>query len=189
MKQRRKQRGVTIIEVAFASGISVMVLFAAVTTLLVGLGGWARGQGRIDAEAGSQAAVRAITSELREAMTVTVDSGGTGLTYRMPARDGSGDYVMPVTWDGITRRIELQAGDRLVITGPVNRVICRGVLRENPALAWTNPVNRIFTAGQGTITRSLTIKVISSRYQISNINARSRSRETVFLRNIPELVR
>lgn len=183
---KRRRQGATLVEVVVAAGLSTIALFGAVFLFLSGAMSWARGTGRIDAESGANLAVRSVSRELREAMTVTVDSDGAGLSYRLPAKDEDGSFTTPVTWDGVDRRIELQ-GSQLCVTGSgQTRVICRGVVATDPL---SNSTYRIFTAGSGAITRSLTVMIASSRNAEYNKMATSRSRETIYLRNIPQLVK
>src|SRR3954466_12563397 len=103
---RSKRRGATLAETTIAAGLSTLALFGAIMLFLSSAMGWTRGSGRIDAEATTHRAVREIARELREAMSVTVDANGLGLSYRLPVKDASGNYTMPITWDNVARRVE-----------------------------------------------------------------------------------
>ena len=93
-------------------------------------------------------------------MSVTVDAGGNGLSYRFPVKDGSGTYVMPITWDGVARRIELQ-GSNLVITNTASsRIIAKNVILTDPQTSGGTGAYSIFAPGAGTITRSLSVMVV-----------------------------
>ena len=160
----------------------------AVGLLIMGMASWVRGESRIQAESQSQRAVRIISQELREAMMVSVDPDGTGLSYRLPTRDSSGTFTVPTTWDGVTRRIELR-GDNLVVVGAQSeRIIARNVSRtdftQDPPVAY-----QIFTPGAGAVTRQLVVTIVCQTNSYRTKNSVSRTRETVFLRNIPELSR
>jgi hypothetical protein len=184
---RSKRRGVTLLETVSAAGLSTLALFGATMLFISGSMSWIRGGGRIDAESTTNRAVREVSRELREAMAVTVDANGQGLTYRLPVKDGNGSYTNPITWDGVTRRIELQ-GTKLVITGGVPHTICTGIILTDPQASVSTPYV-IFTPGSGSITRFLTVMLASSRNADYNKMTTSRSRETIYLRNIPELVK
>ncbi len=103
----RTRRGQTLVEMTLAISLTAVVCTAGISTLLLGMGSWYRGQTRIDVEGTAQKAVRQIAMTLRTAMSVTVDTNGQGLTYRMPMLDTYGNFIQPATWDGVTRRIEL----------------------------------------------------------------------------------
>jgi hypothetical protein len=185
----RCRRGFTQLETITSVGLSVLVLTGATALYFAGMFGWARGQGKIDAETGAQSAVRIVAKELREAMSVTVDVNGQGLTYVKPALDNNGNFVIPPTADGVTRRIEFQnSPPRLVmLTNGTPRVLCRGVQLTDPSAAG-NPAYTIFAPGAGAVTRSITIMLVSRRETRPGQSTWSRSRESVFLRNVPELM-
>lgn len=188
MRKHRLQRGASLVEVTTASALGVMAVMTAVGLLVMGMASWVRGESRIQAESQSQRAIRIISQELREAMMVAVDSDGAGLTYRLPRRDSSGTFTVPTTWDGVTRRIELR-GENLVVTGAEGeRIIARNVSRtdfsRNPPVSYP-----IFTPGAGAVTRQLVVTVVCQTNSYRTENSVSRTRETVFLRNIPELSR
>ena len=185
MTKRRKNLGLTTVELMMASTISVGVLFTAVMLFLFGMAQWSRGEAHITANNGSQVAVRLIASELREAMSVTVDSDGLGLSYRLPKKNESGDWITPVEWDGVERRIDYGDGD-IWITGGGERVVCQHVVLNDPQ--WDgNHAYKVFSAGSGSITRQLTIMVVTRTNEYKNEWSTSRSRETIYLRNVPEL--
>ena len=162
------------------------------------MGSWAVGQGKIDAETDAQSAVRTIAVELREAMAVTVESG-TSLTYRLPVLDNEGSYLVPAQWDGVTRRMEWVStgggvGTIRITDGSRNRTLCRNVILRDPQSSGFTPTSggstyAIFTAGAGSITRQLPIMIVSRSSSNRGGWVLGRSRETIFLRNIPTLTR
>ncbi len=180
----RRTRGFTLPEVVTASSLTVICLFTAISVFLMGMSSWYKGQGKMEAEGGSQAAVRRISKELREAMAVTVDSDGMGISYRRPQIDGNGNFIMPVAWDSVTRRIYMSNGSLNLLTGETVRVIARNVTSTDPQ---SNATYRMFTPGIGSITRSITVMVVLQKNSYKTENVTSRSRETIFLRNIPQL--
>ena len=186
---RTTRRGTTLVETVVAAGLSVIVFLGATLLFLSGAMSWARGSGKIDAEATTHRAVREISRELREAMAVSVDADGLGLSYELPVKDASGSFTTPISWDGITRRIELQGADLVMTGGHAPRTILKGVILSDPQSPDGQGSYRIFTAGSGAITRSLTVMLVSSRSADYNRMATSRSRETIYLRNIPQMVK
>lgn len=183
-----KRRGQTLIETVLALAFTVILCTAALSTFLVGTSSWVRGQTRIDVELPSQQSVRQMASILRGAMAVSVDANGQGLSYRLPAFDSNGNILAPATWDGINRRMELD-GSALVLKADnaANQTICSNVITTDP-LSSTNAAYQIFTASPGSITRSLTIMLVSQ--QTSSTSTKplfGRHRETIFLRNVPQL--
>lgn len=174
-------------EVLIASTLTVTVLSVAVGTFLSGMMSWFRGQGRIDAETGSQRAVREVSQTLREAMAVTVDANGMGLSFRLPVTNPDGSYTIPLTWDGVARRIAYNNGQLIVSGNGPDRVICKGVITTDPLTSGGTGSYKIFTAGGGSVTRSLNVEVVSQRTADYSKLATSRSRETIYLRNIPDL--
>lgn len=186
---RRLRRGASLIEVVTASTISVLVLTATVLTMFVSSAAWIRGQSRIEAEGDAQKAVRAITQQLREAWQVVVDANGQGLTYIYPLRDATGAYVVPPTSDGVARRIELQGTNIVLTSGGQTRILARGVITTDPQTTGGTGPYRIFTAGAGSVTRQVTVQVVTRRLGNRNQQLTSRNRETIFLRNVPELTR
>lgn len=180
-----RQRGATLIELLTSATITLLVMAGAVAVLFSGSTSWARGIGKIGAESDAQMSIRVVSQQLREAMAVTVDPDGTGLTYRVPQMDAAGDYLFPITWDGVKRRIVLKRDQLQLIDGSSTRILARGVVKTD---ALNNNVPyRIFTAGPGAITRQVTIEIAVKKAAERAKTVVSRSRETVFLRNIPEM--
>lgn len=175
-----------MVEVLVASVISFLVLAGAATALLFGMAGWARGQARIDSETQAQQAIRLVSKLLREAMVVNVDANGQGLTYRLPSKDGNGNFNLPATWDGVNRRIEVSGSDLNLVVGGTTRNLASGVILTDPQAG--NQAYRVFTPGAGTITRQLWMKLATSTMSGDRRKTMtSRGREMIYLRNIPQL--
>lgn len=115
---RGGRRGFTLLETLTATSLFSVMLLSGVTLMLNGVSSYERDVTRTSAEADVGKAIRVISEQLRQAVTVTVDTDGQGLTYTLPARQGNGSLVVPITSDGITRRIYRTAnGQRLAIDG------------------------------------------------------------------------
>lgn len=183
MKQR-KIRGMTTIEAVIAVTIMSFVIFGSILALLATLTAWTKGQTRMANEIKSEQALRWVVGELREAMNVTVDGNGLGLTYHLPTTDGGGSYVVPVTSDGVDRRIFLDNANNLVANdGVSDTILVRGLITTDPRNA--NVSYRIFTAGAGVNVRQVTVKIITRGAMRNSQYAYGRVRETVVLRNLP----
>jgi len=188
MKFRSRRRGQTLVEMVLAISLAAMVSIVGLSTFLVGMASWYRGETRIECEQPAQQSVRNISMTLRTAMSVTVDANGKGLSYRLPKADATGTFISPPTWDGINRRIELD-GSNLVVKADnaPNQTICENVITTDP-LSSTNAAYQIFTPGQGAITRSLTVMVVSEQSSdTSPVPLYGRHRETIYFRNVPQL--
>ena len=193
MKQlqvKSKRGGQTLIEMVLALSLTTLVFTVGISTFMFGMASWFRGQSRIGVEVTSQQAVRKIATTLRTAMSVTVDSNGQGMSYRLPAMDGTGTFLSPATWDGVNRRIELD-GSSIYIKGDnlPNQDICDNVITTDPNSSGGTQAYKIFVPGAGTITRSLTVMVVAQQSSDSTQTAvNGRHRETIYLRNIPQLI-
>lgn len=185
-RSSRRQRGATLTEVALAAGISTTVLIAGVSVFLVGMRSWIKGEANMDVSSNSQKALRAVSNELREAMSVTVNTDGLGVTYVRPKRESDGSFTNPMVSDGVNRAIELSGTDLLIKGSGSPRKIARNVLKREPG---QSSDYRIFTAPVGAVSRSLTIKLVAGKTGVSGDSIVERSRETVFLRNVPQLSR
>jgi hypothetical protein len=131
--------------------------------------------------------------ELREAISVTVDANGLGLTFTKPQVDAEGNYVMdgrgqPVS-DGVNRRLFINGSELIYQVGTGERRIGRGVVLDDPYRPGTNKSYRVFTPGGGAITRQLTVLLVTRSEDTEGNVYFGRKRETVFLRNIPDTTR
>ena len=205
------KKGFTIIEVLITSLISTMVLMAALSMFVMGSANWARGESAIDVESNSRQGVRRICNELREALYVSIDSDGQGLTYRKPVKDTNGDFVLPITWDGYDRRIYYSSGKILMSDGVSTAwQMARNVILKDPFLT-SGSVDRtrimaledsryddsnnsadsykIFIAGAGSVSRSVTVKLVTRNPGGLRAVVHGRNRETIYLRNIPQVAK
>lgn len=115
---RGDRRGFTLLETLTATSLFTVMLLSGVSLMLNGVSSYERDITRTSAEADVGRAIRIISEQVRQAVTVTVDLDGQGLTYTLPARQTDGSLVVPITSDGITRRIYRTAnGQHLAIDG------------------------------------------------------------------------
>lgn len=188
---RKKRLGATIIELVVATGISVIVLGACVGIMCAGSASWATGLGHINADNSAQLAVRMIEKRLQEAMWVQVDPNGMGLSYQLPQTDDKGNYVLPLTWDGVNRRVQVENTNQLAFIDDNNSdVIAKGLIFTDPLSPSGTTPYEIFTPNSGATTNQVTVEVATQSYghktNGASTKVAARERETVFLRNIPQ---
>jgi hypothetical protein len=153
--------------------------------MISGSAAWAKGMGKIGAETEAQMSVRVIAQQLREAMNVTVDSNGMGLTFQIPQKDSNGNFSVPEVSDGVTHRLEAEGNSLVLITGNSKRILSKDLIFTDPVSANGATAYQLFTPGSGAITRQVTIEVATKRFGYKANTVSTRSRETIFLRNIP----
>lgn len=210
MKRKPLTRGSTLLETIVTTIISVMVLGASLSMYVMGAANWARGENAIDVESNSRQGVRRVVNELRQAYYVSIDANGMGLTYRRPSLDNQGNFALPLTWDGLDRRIYYSNGSLLLNDG-VNApyVIARNIVTKDPFLSSGGQNNRIwnlesaknddnnnssnsyaiFTPGQGSVTRSVVVKLVTRNPGGLRAVVFGRNRETIYLRNVPQVAK
>ena len=193
-RKQFKQRGATLVEVTTASLLSMLVFTAAISLFLFGMSTWYKGTSKIEASLDCQSAVRLICQELREAMKVDAPTASnTAVNYRMPKKNEDGDFEMDAQgrpiWDGISRSIYLSDGKIYMVAGSASRVLCSNVITTDPQSVGGATTYKIFNAGSGTIIRQMTVMLVTKKAGYKKEFGYSRSRESIYLRNIPELVR
>ncbi len=193
MRTRRLRRGATLVESVTAATLTVLVLGGAISTFLQGMRTWVEGQSKLDAEQNSQQVVRAMDAQLREAMFVQVAGDGMSLTYRLPAKNGDGEYSIPPVWDNVTRQLYIVPGTGgfySLYMGPNGsaRLMSKRVILTDPE-APGNPAYTPFQASQGTVSREVTVRIITKSVADSTNISYSRTRERVVIRNVPATTR
>lgn len=208
MKKNSRRSGFTLVEVVVGSIISFIVLSSAVALFLGVIGAWARGESMMDGDNDTRQIVRIASDELREAMWVSVDADGMGITYRKPKKDASGDFEIPVVWDGIDRRMELNGANLEIDDGGSVRTIGRNVLSVDPFRLGTHaldskryvedplnptaapPAYRIFEGPATGLVSEVTVTIVTgSRGGQTAESVRAKKRERVVLRNVPQLIK
>jgi hypothetical protein len=170
------------------TGLSAIVLTGSLATLYAGSKTWVRGQGQIEVDLAGSQAMRRLSVELREAMAVSVASDGLSLTYRTMRRNPDGSFKSPPEWDGVSRRA------RVVSTSGSKFKVEIGVAGQESGLTSqlilidpldANRSYKVFQAGAGTITRQLTIQLVTRVDGPEGEPLYYRTREAIYLRNIP----
>ncbi len=177
-----KRRGFTLIEALVAAAISVIAIGVGLYIYLSQLGAWAQGRGAIYSMSASQVAVKNVARELQEAILVTVSSDGQSVTYQLPKRDGTGDYVAPAVADGVNRSFSVLAGTLTQTIGGSSRILATNVLLKDPE---TNQAFTPFTGDGNALTRRVEIKLGTQKDGSRSQMVSHCASETVYLRNIP----
>lgn len=188
MKNRsiRRKRGATLLEVVTGASLSAFTLVGGVACFIAGMMSWLKGVGAMDSISKSQDSVKLMSQQLREAMTVSISTDSYTVTYSLPKKDESGSYILPLVTDGVTRQFSVSNGNLTQTIGSTTRTVTKNVLTTDPA---TNSTYSVFTANNGDITRQVIITLVTSKQGFRNNWTPSRSRESVFLRNVPQLSR
>jgi len=187
MRFNRRIRGSTLMEVITAAMLTATVLVTSVAIFIYAYYSWIKGTAHVMAEADSALAIQAMDQQLREAILVSLDSNGNGITYELPATGSGGSYTVPQVWDNVTRRIAL-VGTNLVMSGSdgSSQVLARNIYPYDP-LAVGNTAYTIFSAPSGQKITSLTVMIVTQQADGHQNVITSRSRESVYLRNLPQV--
>lgn len=190
---KRIRRGSSLIEVMVASGMTILIIGAAIATMLSGMRSWAQGESFIEAELDGHQAVKRISQEIREAVALSVSPDGRSISYQLPLRDPQGDFIVPAQSDGVNRIIYVSGNTRNrfdLFIGPVAnpRLISRNVILTDPS-GVGNPAYRPFIAGPGAVTREVTVLIVTQTASVEGRPITHRVRENIYLRNIPSTTR
>lgn len=177
----------TLVESVTGASITAMTLVGGVACFMAGMMSWTKGAATIDSMTKSQNAVKMMSQQLREAYKVTVSDDGKMVTFQLPSKNPDGSYVIPMVSDNQNRVFKVNDSNELVyINNSVTTVVSKNVLATDPN---TNSSYRVFTANSGTVSRQLVIQLVTTRQGFRNNWQPNRSRESVYLRNIPQLSR
>lgn len=184
-----RRRGVTTLEILIGLSLTAIVLLGGVIALLSTMHAWYRGEARIQVELASTQALQHIRDRLREAMSVSVDTDGRGITFRLPVRDSEGKYKLPPEWDGIERRIYVDANGKLIsFDGERETVLLDDVVFTDRRGGQEGPLYLPFTSGGGAIVRQVTVHLVTEKMlRAEGETAYGRVRETILLRNTPSI--
>lgn len=177
-----KRRGFTLVEALVASAISVGAIAVSTLIYFSGMGTWAKGRGDIDSMAATQVAVKKVAKELQEAITVSVANDGLSVSYELPRKDGSGNYLSPAKSDGVNRSFLVSAGSLTQVINGTSRTLATNVLLKDPA---TNQSFVPFEGDGNAMTRSVAITIATEKNGQGSHRQSSCASETVYLRNIP----
>jgi hypothetical protein len=177
----------TLIESITGASITAMTLVGGVACFVSGMMSWTKGAASIEAMSKSQNAVKLMSQHLREAYKATVSTDGKQVTFQIPSKNPDGSYVIPMVSDNIDRIYKINNSNELVyVVGGSTTIISKNILATDPA---TNASYRVFNANAGSVSRQLVIQLVTTRQGFRNNWEPNRTRESVYLRNIPQLSR
>ncbi|MCS6829046.1 MAG: prepilin-type N-terminal cleavage/methylation domain-containing protein [bacterium] len=159
-------RAVTLVELLVASGIMLILLMALMPMLSTSTRAWQRNSADVQVTMDATLAMRRITSELRRARSVSVNTSQTQVTY-----------VLPNGADGVVGL----SGQTLVwhpAEGPTDTVhLLNGVMNIDPATGTTYPLFQLGANG-----RTVTVRLCVQRQTPAGVRY-LRMQELVVLRN------
>ncbi len=133
-RKRSRARGSMMLELVFASALSVMVIALLVATELGALRAYQRALNQNTASRGAYNALREIRGLAQQAVSVTI-SGGTQATLLMPQRDASGAIRLPIqpdTANPFRLTVNFSAGTLTLTSNAGTRVLLTGVRDRTP---------------------------------------------------------
>ncbi len=172
-------------ETLTGAGVTVLVLGTVIWVNLMGASSWLKGEADVAAETDSQLAVRTICEQLRNAMWVSVSTDGNSISYHLPTKDSNGNFVSPVVWDGVFRKVIVSGSTLYIKESSVTTVLCKDVIATDPLANPPAPYVP-FTAGYGAVTPCVTVEVATQQSGPSGKTLYGRNRETIYLRNLQE---
>jgi Tfp pilus assembly protein PilE len=185
-RRNRARRGMTTFEMMIATAILTVVLLAGTGVMSTTIQSWARGTAGADAENETSYVVRFVAYRLQEAYSATVSGDGSTVTYFMPQRDMSGNYIVPIVPEATSRSFYLAGGTLYDHDASGTRVLLTGLPSTDRTIPGTNKSYRVFTAGAGQVVRSVTVHVVTLRgSRGGDDTVWARHRQTIYLRNTP----
>jgi len=172
-----------------ASSILTIILVAGVAVMASTLQSWVKNTRKVDAENSGSYAVRYIASRLQEAYSASVSSDGKTLTYYLPIKDGNGRYVTPIVAENTARQFYVSDGNLYDSQDGETRLLVPHISLVDPLIAGSDKSYKPFLAGTGQVVHTITVHLVTlQQTSDSDTNkVRSRHRQTILLRNTPEI--
>lgn len=180
-----KNRGFTLVELLLSTGLISVVVGTLVYAQVNLMRDWQRGMNREQVERETQKALRNARQAVMEARTITVNSAGTLVTFKLPARDFSGNYTIPLepeSGSSRTLQVDWSSGELRLTQNGSTRVLLRNIVQTNNGSSY-NP----FTLNQYAPGMAVLHVRLSVRREASGPGhpiAYTWVEETVLLRNI-----
>jgi Tfp pilus assembly protein PilW len=184
-KTPNKKRGGTLIELMTAVCLSIIVLAGCLGILFSGTASWANGLGKSNSQSDAEMAVRTISNLLEPAMSVSVSSDGNTLTYELPATDTNGNYIVPLTWDGVNRQITANHNQITLVDGNSERVLINSLIYTDPLA--NNAPYKVFTPIVASVTSEVTIEIATQYHGYKAAVTQNRAEATINFRNVSAL--
>lgn len=177
----RRAHGFTFVEIMLATGVSALVVGTLIYAQVNLLRSWEYGVQREQVERETQRAFRRLRQLFSEAAVVSVNGDGTVARVRLPQKDGTGNYRVPIEPENIEHVVTVAWSTRqLVLDG---QTLLRGVAdRRNDGSPY-----RPFTLiqlGRGRAALHLRLNVSRRMRLPYERYAQTWVEETVFLHNL-----
>lgn len=185
-----KKRGVTLIELLVGMSLMAFVMLGVCSMFITGMLNTEKRQKDATLSEDAVQGVRYLTERLRNAMAITIGTGGRSITYTLPRRSSSDDAITgekellyPIVSDGVSRSFSINTRKQL-IDSDGSRVLVRDVATVDPETTSSQynlsyPVFQLTTVGSR---RAVTITLIA-KADVNGDPRFVRMKTTVLLRN------
>ncbi len=134
-RRHSRARGSMMLELVFASALSVMVIALLVATQIGALRAYQRALNQNAVSRATYGALREIRGLAQQAVSVTLSGGGTQATLLMPQRDASGAVRLPIqpdTANPFTLTVNFAAGTLTLTSNGTTRTLLTGISSRTP---------------------------------------------------------
>jgi len=185
-----KKRGMTLVELMAALSLILLTISGVVALTIGGLRSFQRTSSGIDMSEANARSLRRVAQNLREAVTVTVNTDGTVIQYQMPRYastidpiTGEREILDPLQADGIVREYRVSGGQ--LIDGVSGRTLVRNVtlVDPDPSSSQYNQTYRPFHVGTVGSSQAVTVTLMTRTTLVSGTPLFWRLKTTVLLRN------
>ena len=154
----RNRDGITLVELMVTMGIMSLVIFGGAGILVNSSRSSAQIQTQSNIDSDVALAAEKLNHLLMETRSVTIDSNGLGLTYKLPPTNSDGAYISSAKeLESTVRRIYLSGADLVTSVEPG-----RPILQDIPTIdPDTKTTLRIFQSGVGG--KEIIIRLVSGK--------------------------
>jgi Tfp pilus assembly protein PilW len=186
------RRAFTLVELLTGMGVMALLVLGSLSLFAGSLRSLQRTTNDVTMTDQNARAVRKISENLRQAVSVTISNSGKTLTYSLPAMTASADpvtgekeVVVPVTSDGLNRTYSVDFGAKTLTDSNTGKVIVRNVWNVDTDSNSTlyNLAYAPFELTKVGTRQALTINLIT-RDNTSGQVRTTRMKTTILLRNM-----
>lgn len=180
-----KNRGFTLAELLLSTSLISVVVGTLVYAQVNLMRDWQRGMNREQVERETQKALRNARQAVMEARTITVNSAGTLVTFKLPARDFSGNYTIPLepeSGSSRTLQVDWSSGELRLTQNGSTRVLLRNIVQTHNGSSYIPFTLNQYAPGMAVLHIRLSVRREASGP--GRPAASTWVEETVLLRNI-----
>ncbi|HRF59946.1 MAG TPA: prepilin-type N-terminal cleavage/methylation domain-containing protein [Fimbriimonadaceae bacterium] len=187
----RRRRGFTLSELIVGLGIMSFVMLGLVNLMMYGLKSFQKTTTDTDLAQKNAQGMRRLVETLRSAVSVTLSSDGTQITYNLPRMSTATDQLtgerevqVPITSDGVNRVFVVSGGNLRDLS--TNRTLVSNVATRDPDPTSTQ-YNQVYAPFQLTTIgsrRAVTVTLITQQSVLGKPRY-VRFKTTVLIRNSP----